>query len=116
MGVTTQVFYNYRNGLSKPGTDFYTDIKKCYPDFDANLILFGENSNIMLQLNSDTEKEVEYLRRENGILRALAEAKGVNLGKLKGVVNSPKLYDVFGDFSALLHRKNAAVCLPIYAN
>lgn len=50
MGTSPQIFYNYRNGLSEPGSKVYIEIKRGYPDFDANYILFGQTSNRCLHI------------------------------------------------------------------
>ncbi len=91
-----QFIYNIEQGKGKPNFETLTTMKEAYPDLDLNWIFTGER----MQVPADY-KEMEYMKRENNILRALAEAKGVTLPKCEGVANSPKLYDVEGSWGLL---------------
>lgn len=116
LGFKSHNAYNlWENGKTSPSV---RDLERIASVFGVSVIelLFDTIQQKPVQADREIFQEVEFLRRENFILKSFLKEKGVDLGKYKGVVNSPKLYDVFGDFSALLHRNNAAVCLPIYAN
>lgn len=106
IGKASQMFHNLAKRNAKPSVETLEAIAEAYPDIDFNFILKGEETVSKTELVAVKEKMTTY---EELVKRALSP-------KFKGVSVSPKLYDVFGDFSALLHRNNAAVCLPIYAN
>lgn len=89
--ASPQVFYNYKKGLSKPGTDIYIKIKNAFPAFDANVILFGQ------PIYKDSEStETKLLQLELAYLRAIAKDKGIEIPKPKGATLRPLLVDQEG--------------------
>jgi len=77
IGKSTQLFYNYRNGLSEPTRKVFVSIKEFYPDLDINYIFFGESvsSNERIEL---FEKKIEELTKDNiTLMKSLLKEKGV---------------------------------------
>lgn len=110
VGGTPAKYYRLYRGEVKPNYDTLFEVINAYPEINGDWLLTGRGEMFLSQKENEEVKELKSKIQtlEDVLLRAM--------GKYKGVVVSPKLYDVFGDFSALLHRNNAAVCLPIYAN
>ncbi|MBB3838433.1 transcriptional regulator with XRE-family HTH domain [Runella defluvii] len=77
IGKHPQAIYNIEQGKGKPNFETLSLLKEAYYDLDLNWVFTGEKS---LQAKSATnERDIEYLKQENKLLRIFLREKGVDL-------------------------------------
>lgn len=110
VGGTPAKYYRLYRGEVKPNYDTLFEVINAYPEINGDWLLTGRGDIFI------SEKEGEEVKELKNKVKTLEDVLLRAMGKFKGVIDCPKLFDVFGDFSAMLHANNAAVSLPIFPN